>query len=136
MLESCVNPLCGCITKQPLVFKPFICPSDTFNMPLFFPRKVFFDESNPAAYICDVKGKLYSHIIEYILQIYILIYYFALTVYQNYQYFYSWNYISYYKINETFSQLTNLKHQCCCHEHIQLLLSGPHTVLYWSLLLM
>ena len=63
VLESSVNPLCGCVTKQPLVIKPFICPSDTFSMLLFFPRKMFFDESNPAAYTCDVKGKLYSHII-------------------------------------------------------------------------
>ena len=61
VLESSVNPLCGCITKQPLVVKPFICPSDTFKMPLFFPRKMFFDESNPETYICDVKGN-YIHI--------------------------------------------------------------------------
>ena len=61
VLESSVNPLCECITKQPLVVKPFICPSDSLNMSLFFPRKMFFDESNPAAYICDIKGN-YIHI--------------------------------------------------------------------------
>lgn len=62
-LESSVNPLRGCITRTPFVVSPSICPSDVFHFAAFSPRKMFFEESNPAAYILAVKGGLRSHMI-------------------------------------------------------------------------